>query len=156
MSENPYEPPGSRLEKPGARPARPVRGVIAGLVVDIAGTVLGTNVLGIGYGIVLALQGYNEDQIAAVVENLDVFSGFGLLTTAVGFYMSYLGGYWCLRVARTTDLRPGYVLAGLIAALGLSLSLLAGNFWIGLLLTVIGFCATMLGALRGRRRGLLA
>ncbi len=147
MSEpDPYRPPGADLDGTGGLPPRPVRGVLTGMLVDWGGTIMLSIVFAIVYSGMLAARGLSEPQIIAVLESSDLTSGFGLLNTAMGTLMSFLGGWVCVRAGRSTSLKPPAVLAVLGVLVGLWLG--SGDLAIGVTLMLILFssAATMIGA----------
>src|SRR5690606_37718675 len=62
---NPYAPPGAAVGDLPAKPGSAVKAVVLGFLVDIGGTLVGTIVLGIVYGIVLAASGASEEELIA-------------------------------------------------------------------------------------------
>ena len=125
MNENPYQPPGSGFKQPprDREPGSTVKAVLLGAATDIGGTMAAGLVLGIVYALVLAAQGYSNDQITASFENIDPLSGFGLISSIAGLSMSVLGGYVCARVANVTS----FLAIGILSAVSVTFGALMGG-----------------------------
>lgn len=125
MNENPYQPPGSGFKQPprDREPGSTVKAVLLGAATDIGGSMVAWLVLGIVYALVLAAQGYSNDQITASFENIDPLSGFGLISSIAGLSMSVLGGYVCARVANVTS----FLAVGILSAVSVTFGALMGG-----------------------------
>ena len=144
---DPYRPPDADLEgRPGAPPPRPVLGIVTGLVVDFAGTFFFAIVLAVMYGMILANRGLSEEAVMAALESTEILSAYGLISLAMGFAMSFLGGWTCVRVGRVTTLHAPAVLAAIGAALGLWLGGGAYDIGINLMFSLFSAATVMFGA----------
>jgi MFS family permease len=121
MSEDRFKPPAARVEDPGRGKGSTVKGVIAGLVVDLATTMLSGIVVSIGWGIALGVAGHSQQEIEATLSRADADPLLSTLFLGVGVLCSVLGGYVCERIARRGDYKAGSMLAVLSAVLGLAM-----------------------------------
>lgn len=125
MDNNPYQPPGSGFNQPprDREPGSTFKAVLLGAATDIGGTMVAGFVLAVLYALVLAAQGYSNEQIDATFENFDPLSGFGLITSLAGLSMSVLGGYVCARVANVAS----YLAVGILSAVSVTFGAVIGG-----------------------------
>jgi hypothetical protein len=121
MSEDRFKPPSARVQDPGRGKGSTVKGVIAGLVVDLVSTMLFGVVVSVGWGIALGAAGRSQQEIEAALTSADADPVMSASFLAVGVLCSVLGGYVCERIARRGDYKAGAILAALSAALGLAM-----------------------------------
>ncbi|MCZ6617658.1 MAG: hypothetical protein O7E57_05955 [Gammaproteobacteria bacterium] len=145
MADNPYETPGSNLDLPGRTQQRPIRGIVLGLVADLAGTTVGTVVLAFIYVLVLAGQGMNPEEVEQVMSNGETFSLFGGVSTLFGLAMSVLGGYVCIRVSNGVDLTNPIALGVITFLIAVLMAWDAYDVGEFLGLTALSFAATLWG-----------
>ena len=150
MANNPFEPPRSGFNKPptNREPGSIFKAVLLGAGTDIGGTMICGIIIGIGYAILLGLQGMDTAQVEEAFTKLnDLTSPIGLLLTAVGLTMSLLGGYVCARVANVLSYTPVGIMSMIGVAYGTISSVSDGNYqWTKLLaLTVISVVANFAG-----------
>jgi hypothetical protein len=108
MDQNHYRPPRAQVDPRNREPGSIPKAVAIGAVIDIGGTMLGSFLLVMGYALILGLQGQSSAAIDQTLAQLDRWSPFGLMLTAMGIAMSALGGYQCAVVAnRSNYLAPG-------------------------------------------------
>lgn len=150
--ENPFAPPRSDLSSKPVERGSPVVAVIAGVAADIGGSFLSFILMGVGVGVTLGLQGMSPERIREVLTQTDPYSLQSILGYALGSVFSVVGGYVCARVARHAE----YKLAGIVAAIGVTLGLLMGSGQLpaalNALLTVLSVLAVLGGAWLGAAR----
>lgn len=148
MNNNPYQPPGSGFGQPprDREPGSTFKAVMLGAATDIGGTLVVGIVLGIVYAIVLGAQGFSNDEIAASMENIDPFSGIGLISSAAGLSMSILGGYVCARVANVTSYTAVGILSAISVTFGTLMSVGEDMEWpVSLGLNLLGLVCIFVG-----------
>ena len=126
--------------------------MVAGLAVDIGGSMLASIVIGIVYAVVLASRGMAPEEVGKILTALDPSSGYFILSSAIGFGFSLLGGYVCARIARRDERRLSVILAALIEVIGLVLGAVSLGIGLNLLMLVLTFAAVTAGGELGRRR----
>ena len=95
MKEDLYTPPKADLHIEEAPSGSLMKGVTYGAAIDIVGTTVFVVLLGIAYGILLASQGYSQQEIMAQSQQVDMMSPIGILSIIVGLIASFLAGYFC-------------------------------------------------------------
>jgi len=148
--QNPYTPPQSPLRDQPRPPASAVKAVLVGLAIDVGGSLLTGAILGMVYGVSLASQGMNEQEMAAALANIPSTSWVNIVGSLVGGVLSFLGGFACTRIARRPDYRLGLVLAAISAVSGLALSWQAHPPMQNALLTLSTAACVLLGTKFGR------
>ena len=147
---NPFEPPATTLADPALPPGSAVKAVSLGLLVDIAGTLAASTVLGIVYAAFLTATGEPEDQVPELLESA-FQDGWGFVVgTVLGCGFSVLGGYVCARISRRQDMKLPLVLAALSIGIGV---LLAGSAY-SVVRDVALACLTVACVLAGAKLGL--
>ena len=121
MSEDRFKPPGADVRDPRPGKGSTIKGVIAGLVVDLVSTMLFGVVASILWGIALGAAGRSQQEIEAALTRPDGDPLLSATFLAVGVLCSVLGGYVCERIARRGDYKAGALLAALSAVLGLAM-----------------------------------
>lgn len=149
MSSNPYTPPQSELTDPVRAPASALKAVLAGLAVDLGGSLAVGVVLGIVYAVVLARQGVEPDKLAAAMNNIPAGSWVSIVGTLGGGAFSILGGYTCARMSGRTDYKLAFILAGICVTIGLLLSYQSHSLIYNGLLAALTLGAVMLGTRLG-------
>jgi glycerol uptake facilitator-like aquaporin len=122
MDDKRYTPPGSDLRDQPPPPGSPWKAVLIGYLVDMGGTFIASALLAIVYAAVLAQQGMSQEQIRAALTDPTPGSSFYVVGTLAGCGFSFLGGYWCARIARRSPFRLGGILATLSTLSGMALS----------------------------------
>jgi len=147
MSTHPFEPP----DTPRSRPPRPPQvAAMAGLAVDIGGSMLVGQVVGVLYALQLHDQGYTDAQLRQQVPPLPHDGALYMTGLLACIGLSLLGGYVCARVARRGEWRPGIMMAGTSALFGLALDSLGGNLDdMSMLLAITGIACNLLGVKYG-------
>lgn len=123
MNQNRYEPPRAPLSPRSREPGSIPKAVAVGAVIDIGGTMLGGLIVGVGYSILMGLQGRSSDEIQRALTNLDPWSGLSILLNVIGTFMSGLGGYQCAVIAN----RPGYLAPGILSLVSTTMGALLNN-----------------------------
>ena len=121
MSEDRFKPTPARVRDPRRGRGSTVRGVIAGLVVDLVSTMVFGVVASTVWGVALGAAGHSQQEIEAALTRADADLLMSASFLAVGILCSVLGGYVCERIARRRDYRAGAILAALSAVLGLAI-----------------------------------
>jgi hypothetical protein len=149
---NPYAPPQAAVKDLPAGAGSAIKAVTLGLVADIGGTLAGTVVFMLIYGIVLGVSGASAEELAAASDFTATDSWQFYAGTLLGLGFSVLGGYVCARIARRSEMKLGAVLALLSAAIGVLLA--ADQYQLGTLLsvTLASIGAVMVGARLGQAK----
>ena len=151
---NPYKAPTAAVRDPPPPPRSPIVAILAGLAVDIGGSVLASIVIGVVYAVVLATRGMPPEEVGRTLTALDPSSGYFILSSMIGFGFSLLGGYVCARIARRDERRLSVILAALIEVIGLVLGAATLGIGLNALMLVLTFAAVIAGGELGRRRNL--
>ncbi len=147
MSTNPYEPPESEASperRPPRAPRSPLAAVIAGLAVDIGGSLLVGVVISVMYAAQLQAQGLSDREMVEALKAMPPDSGLYMAGLLLGLALSVAGGYVCARVARRDEWKPGLVMAATATLFGLVIDGGAGDQMM-LLVTVTSFACNLLG-----------
>jgi fructose-specific phosphotransferase system IIC component len=126
--------------------------VLVGLAVDVGGSMLLGTAMAIAYGVSLARSGMDTSKIVAAMSDISPYSWFFLLVSALGAACSVLGGFICARIARRSDLTPGFVLGVVSTVTGLSLSSKRESAGVIAVLACLSFACVLLGARLGRAK----
>ena len=157
-TDNPDKPPAAALKDAPPPPRSPILAVIAGLAVDLGGTMAASVAIGIVYTVMLAGQGMGPEQIEQALTQIDPRSRYFWFGTAIGLGFSLLGGYVSARIARRHERQITAILAVLVTAFGLLMSSMSSGTelspWLSFGLHVSTFAAVMVGGELGRRRNL--
>jgi len=148
MSSDPYKTPLSDVTLTEYFPQRPVRGIITGLLVDIGGTIITSLIIVFTYGIILGITGRSVEEIERLTTNYDPLSPIGIVASVFGLIMSYIAGYVCAKVSRARNLRYPTILATIIFILGTLVSWGGIDIFLLLVMGLVGFAVTLLGAIR--------
>ena len=146
---NPYAPPDASVHDLPSKPGSPFKAVAMGLLVDIGGSLIGTIILAVLYGIALGAAGAKREEIAAAMQASATDSWFFYASTFVGLGFSVLGGYVCARIARRSEVKLGAILAALSAIAGLAFAGDGVELGTLLSLTLLGIGAILVGARLG-------
>jgi hypothetical protein len=146
---NPYAPPEATVQDQPSKPGSVFKAIALGLVVDIGGSLIGTVLLALVYGVALGAAGVKREDIAAAMQASAPDSWFFYVGMLVGLGFSVLGGYVCARIARRSELKLGAILAALSAVSGLALSGDEQQLGTLLSLTLLGIGAVLAGARLG-------
>src|SRR5438045_9611498 len=80
---NPYNPPSAVLTTPANKPGSPIKAVFIGLLVDIGGSMAASLIVGIIYGMALAVSGASSGEIASAAATMPASSWFCIVTTVI-------------------------------------------------------------------------
>lgn len=149
---NPYAPPTAPVGDVTARRGSGIKAVLAGLAVDIGGSILASVVLTMAYAMSLAGTGADETEIASSLAEIPADSWVYMVGIVAGCLFSALGGYVCARIARHSEYRLGAILATVSAASGLMMGSDAAGPMFNIALASAGFASTMAGAWLGVSR----
>jgi hypothetical protein len=150
MQHDPYTPPKAPIGEPARAPGSPWKAVLAGLAIDIGGTLVAGIVLAALYGFSLAGDGASDSQIADALGKLAPGSWVYMAATVAGAGCSLLGGYACARIARRSEYRLGFILAGLSCLFGLVAGSEDPSTLQGILPYLTTIACVLLGAKFGR------
>jgi hypothetical protein len=156
MSNHPYAPPSASLRDAPRPPKSPIVSVVAGIAIDLVGSLLAGGVLGIIYAASLTAQGMSEQEVSAALENIPVGSWFFVFGTSVGLAFSFLGGYVCARLARKDELRLGAIVGAISAVAGMLFGAEYYGSALNLLMAALVVIVVLAGAIYGRRRNVAA
>ena len=119
---NPYRAPEAPVRDADAGPRRPTwLAILAGLAADVGGTFIGSIVVTLVFGVMLASDGLSPAEVERQLAESGPFQVFSLL---FGLSFTVLGGYVAARVANHRELWHGM-------ALGIA-SLVFGEVYIAL------------------------
>lgn len=152
MQTNPYSPPKAAVADQPRPPASSLKAVLAGLAVDIGGTLVSGTVFGVIYAIWLASAGMKGSEIQAAASTITPYSWVWIASMLAGSFFSVLGGFVCSRMARRPDYKLGFVLGALSAALGLMSSYKSHSLLGNAALTCLTLALVLLGTKLGRVR----
>ena len=149
---NPYTPPSAQVGDMEIRKGSRIKAVLAGLAVDIGGSIAAGIAFIAVFAAVVGGAGADGDRITASLETLTNDPWFDAGGTAVGFLFSALGGYTCARIARHSEYRLGAVLAVLSIALGFLIGAGEGSLLYNAALAAAAFASTLAGVRFGVSR----
>jgi fructose-specific phosphotransferase system IIC component len=152
MPTNPFKPPdtdSTRNPRPPATPGSPLRAVLAGLAVDVGGSVVIGIAISVMYATQLLGQGVAESDLRQAMENMPHASALYIGGTLLGLLMSLLGGYVCARIARRDEYRAGTIMAALSTLLGLMMTAHPAFDEMTVLLTASSIACNLLGVKYG-------
>jgi len=154
VPHNPYDVPGVNVLQDENLPVRPITGIAAGVVIDLGGTVVIVTLINFLYAIAIASRGATAAEVESALTNPDPSSLIGLTSTLAGMLMSYLAGFYCLRISRGTNLRYPLFLALIVFAAGLAMGLAWSNMNVLLLLgmAALTVAVTLLGGASALRK----
>lgn len=159
MSDKPSLPPEAdytpRPPRPRATPGSPLRAVVAGLVIDLGGSVVLNLVLVVLYGLWLQVTGLTSEQIDNAVRHIPPDSWAAIAGVLLGACLDVLSGFVCARIVQRDEWRVGATLAGLSTLCTLLLND-AGDAAedLTVLLSLCTAACTMLGVKYGRELNL--
>lgn len=149
---NPYTPPSAQVGDIEVRKGSGIKAILAGLAVDIGGSILSGVAFVMIAGIFMSNTGADGDQIASSINALAddpwIYSG----GVAAGFLFSVLGGYTCARIARHSEYRLGAILAAISIAFGLIVGTGEDSLALDIALMAAAFASTMIGIWLGTSR----
>lgn len=151
-NDNPYKAPTTPLKDAPRPPHSPIIAVLAGLAVDIGGSLLASILIGIAYAAILASQGMSPEEIGATLTEPDPSTRYFVFSVVVGLGFSLLGGYVCARIARRQERRWATILGLLSGVIGLSMVSDRLEIGVNLGLSLLSIAIVVLGGELGRRR----
>ena len=107
------------MQDAGDKPGSAAGAVIAGVLVDLGGTLASSVVISVIYALSLVGDSKSEQEIMEAFTSLPTDSWIQLLGMVVGTLFSVAGGYICARIARRRDYRLPAIVAAVSVALGL-------------------------------------
>ncbi len=146
MESNLYEPPKSDVTVADKKPGSTFKAVGLGALVEIAGSSLVGMLLGVVYVIVLSQQGVPAEALQSALEQMDPWSGLGLIGMALGFTVSALAGFVCAKIANRVSYKSPYILSGISFALTLVTGYWSYPLTEVILLGMVSVCAVLAGA----------
>ena len=148
MSTNPFKPPetdSTRNPLPPAGPGSMPKAVLAGLAVDIGGSMVIGFFVAMTYAAQLHGNGMAESEIREAMRHMPHDTALYVAGLLGGLLMSLLGGFVCARVARRGEYRPGLVMSACSALFGLMLGASSNGDGMLWLLVLTGFACNLLG-----------
>jgi hypothetical protein len=154
MSHSPYDTPRADVQQNEELPVRPITGILIGVLIDLGGTILVVTLINFIFAIYIASQGATAVEVESALTNPDPASLLGVVNTLAGMGMSYLAGFYCLRISRGTNLRYPLFLALIVMAVGLAVGLAWGdmNMFLLLGLSALTVGVTLVGGANALRR----
>jgi len=151
---NPYGAPGTNVQQDENLPVRPITGIVAGVLIDLGGTLVVVTLISFIYAIAIASQGATAAEVESALTIPDPSSLLGLMHSIAGLGMSYLAGFHCLRISRGTNLRYPLFLSLIVLAVGLGAGLTWGNMNVIVLLglSALTVGVTLLGGASALRK----
>jgi len=151
---NPYDAPGTNVQQDENLPVRPITGIVAGVLIDLGGTIVVVTLISFIYAIIIASQGATAAEVQSALTNPDPSSLLGVIHTIAGLGMSYLAGFYCLRISRGTNLRYPLFLALIVFAVGAAVGLTWGdmNVFLLLVMSALTVGVTLLGGASALRK----
>lgn len=148
VTDNPYQSPDSNVRSGPDAKARPVRGIVIGFIIDVAGTFIGIALIAIIYVAAMAYSGKSRDEIDHVLSTNDPTALFNVMVALWGVLMSCIGGYFCITISRGRDFNYPVVLGALVFVFGVVTSWQALDIAEILFWSTCSFGATIYGAQR--------
>lgn len=154
MPHDPYGAPRADVQLDEDLPVRPITGIVVGLLIDLGGSILVVTLINFVYAIAIASQGAGATEVERALTNPDPWSALGVVNTLAGMTMSYLAGFYCLRISRGTNLRYPLFLALIVFAVGLAAGLAWSDMNVFLLLglSALTVGVTLLGGTNALRK----
>lgn len=151
---NPYDAPGTNVQQDENLPVRPITGIVAGVFIDLGGTIVVVTLISLIYAIAIASQGATAAEVETALTNPDPSALLGLMHSLAGLGMSYLAGFYCLKISRGTNLRYPLFLSLIVFAVGLGAGLAWSNMNAFLLLgmSALTVGVTLLGGAGALRK----
>jgi peptidoglycan/LPS O-acetylase OafA/YrhL len=115
--ENPYRPPTAPVRDPPPTARSPVLAVLAGIGVNLGGTLVSSVVVAMLFSFMLIAQGRNGEEFDPRQP------AFGIVVSLIGGIFSLLAGYVCARIVRRNERRTTAIMASLSAAASVALVL---------------------------------
>ena len=155
MPTHPFKPPDSDPSKnpPPAGAGSLSMAVLAGLAVDIGGSMMVNIVMTTMYAVQLTAQGVPDADMEDAMRRMPHDSALYMTAMLLCIALSVLGGFVCARVARRDEYRPGLVMAAASAAF--SLMIVVTEHGLGdmdVLLIVTAIACNLLGVKFGADR----
>ena len=105
MSDNIYQPPTSDIEVDESHRGSPTRAILAGLAVDLFGSLILGVAISVGYAAFLASQGLDEHEIQSALANVDAFTPLWFIGTALGLGITVFAGFVCAAIVNYEEYR---------------------------------------------------
>lgn len=147
----PAKPPEDDSRRPPTVPGNAaLRAVLAGIAIDVCASTLLNIILTSLYVAQAGAPGMTSTEIDDLVRGMPPDSPLSVLGILLGALISVAAGYVCARIARRNEFRPGALMAGCTALIGL---LMADTDRLGtgflLLLLACGVACNLLGVKYG-------
>jgi hypothetical protein len=159
MDRDPYQPPSSPVSDPVRPPARPGslwKGLAAGTVIEVVGTLIAGLLVATIYGAVLGASGLSVQQIEAEITNMDPLSAVGLMSGALGSFVSIFAGYAAAALARRSDYLAVAAMCAISVGLGFAFGITELGLTTLLVMTTLTIAAVFFGGwlhMKDQRRG---
>jgi len=123
MGDNIYQAPESQLDDrglipPGSEKGSPVKAILIATGVDIGGAIAVGVVLGIVYGVMLAMEGVPIEQIEQQMQVVDFGSMISLIGIGAGAFISIFAGYLCAKTVNHSEYRVVAALCVVVSSIG--------------------------------------
>lgn len=148
MDDNPYSPPDPKIDYPDRPKGSPVKAVLAGAFVDIAGTLALSTMMGVVTVFVLTRTGMPPG-FEGGFSSHPMWTPLKVIAMVLGTAMSVLAGFICARIARRRDYRAACILGAISVTAGLLFSGFPNPVSVNLLNAAVTFVAVLAGARLG-------
>jgi hypothetical protein len=126
----------------------PAQAIVVGLVIDIVGSIVASELLRLAYRLGLVHAGLPDDEVRRTMDGLGPNSALGVLEMLCGWACSVAGGYACARVVMRDEARFG----ALMVVLSCLITGGDGPLDLQLLDIACEAACVMLGVMYGARR----
>lgn len=128
VKENIYKSPDSDVDSHLPVKGSLIKGVLWGALTDVGGTLLFGVLFGSAYGIVLATQGRNEQEIMTSLTSIDHYSPASIFSSLIGLLISFYAGFLCAKKAGKSAAKAAVILAVISCSFGLALGYQSYSF----------------------------
>ena len=100
---NPYSPPTSEIKDKKIEKGSPKKSVIVACSIDLIGTFFISAILGFLYGLILASQGFSQEEIINSYISQRIFSPLNLVFIFCGTSITAYAGYMCAKIGKCNN-----------------------------------------------------
>lgn len=123
MEKNMYQAPESQLDDknlipPSSEKGSPIKAILIATGVDIGGSIAVGVVLGIVYGVMLAMEGVPIEQIEQQMQTVEFGSTISLIGMGIGAFISIFAGYLCAKTVNHSEYKVVAALCLVVSSIG--------------------------------------